>query len=113
MLSFILRVIFTGVILNTIVTDLTVSHARFGEFFAFCNQMNLHKPFLKLFDFLLQARGVDGSIFQEAKRLHLTLCLTPFLNDAEVVSLKIWYTIVLNLFFDRENFKQKMYIMPD
>jgi len=32
----------------------------------------------------LNARGVDGSIFQEAKRLHLTLSLTPFLNDAEV-----------------------------
>lgn len=33
----------------------------------------------------LRARGVDASIFQHPKRLHLTLCLTPFINDAEVI----------------------------
>jgi len=32
----------------------------------------------------LKARGVDASLFQQPERLHLTLCLLTFLNDAEL-----------------------------
>jgi len=44
----------------------------------------------------LNARGVDGSIFQRAERLHLTITLLTLLNDAELQASEVQLNSIVN-----------------